>query len=391
MACKVADRQFSCSHIIVASMLMALLFAANPKKALAFTLLPSACAGMACWVAARVDGVRSTNAIRRRDWFLRGLIAAVVVGTAFHVIAADTLNINTSYARHQVLSNPTQIAINAKTLWRLALEFLGITNLATNPDGIVHRLNTIYRVGLVVAAVVAFFAVSIRAFKRRERSRMLLVGYVFFGTSMIMGALLAGEPIKEYYGIYYLSFTLIPMAAILVLAICDLPGKYRTAAYATIISPALLFSTSSLVLSSMTSAHPIYSGPGINQRTTNADKERLIHWLGEKGVYHGYASFWDANAITVLSNARIRVVASGLLYDDGISPMRWLVSDDKIATVQAQAPVFLALYNDTFSHTVITQCFSTRPSYLVPPYRVVIFHDGITNCLSALPATVASR
>src|SRR5690606_34457149 len=137
---------------------------------------------------------RPTNAIRRRDWFLRGLIAAVVVGTTFHVIAADTLNTNTSYARHQVLSNPTQLAINAKTFWRLALEFLGVTNLATNPDGIVHRLNTFSRVGFVAAAAVAFFAVSIRAFKQRKRSRMFLVGYVFFGTSMITGALLVGEP-----------------------------------------------------------------------------------------------------------------------------------------------------------------------------------------------------
>ncbi|QOW21545.1 hypothetical protein [Novilysobacter avium] len=387
MVCKVVDGKFSRRYIIVAAMLLALLFASNPKKAFAFTLLPSACAAIACWLSARIAGEQVVKEmVRRRDWLLRAIVAAVVVGTAFHVIAADFLSINTSYARHQLISNSAQFIINARTLWRLALEFLGITNLATNPNGIVHSLGTIYRVALIVTVAAAFVFVSARAFRLRQRSRMFLVSYVFFGTGLITGALLVGEPIKEHYGIYYLVFTLIPVAIILILAMGELPKKYKSIAVTTIISPVLLLSTGSLVLSSLTSAQPIYSGPGINQKTTNADKENLIRWLGENGIHHGYAPFWDANAITVLSKGRVRVIAARLLYGDGISPIRWLVSDEKITGVQAETPVFMALHNNTFSDTAIAQCFGTRPSYLVRPYRVVIFHDGVTDCLSAPPA-----
>lgn len=65
--------------------------------------------------------------------------------------------------------------------------------------------------------------------------------------------------------------------------------------------------------------------------------------IRERGLTLGYATFWNANIVTELSDGEIEVVALERDSDGGMRLYRWLEAEDSLAMSAPEEPVFLLL------------------------------------------------
>ena len=106
---------------------------------------------------------------------------------------------------------------------------------------------------------------------------------------------------------------------------------------------AALLLTGTVVL---TSASCIYH----SMRNPQVDSEMrfaAVDALRERGLTKGYATFWNANIVTELSNGEIDVVAVEKVQtpqgETSLAPYRWLEAEEDFAEDRPQEPVFLLL------------------------------------------------
>ena len=75
-----------------------------------------------------------------------------------------------------------------------------------------------------------------------------------------------------------------------------------------------------------------------------------VNVLQERGLMHGYATFWNANIVTELSNGEIEVTTVELTQgQDGqtvLKPYRWLETEESFQLVQGSTFVLLGTWED---------------------------------------------
>ena len=78
-----------------------------------------------------------------------------------------------------------------------------------------------------------------------------------------------------------------------------------------------------------------------------------------RGLTHGYATFWNANIVTELSNGEIEVTSVGLTRgEDGqiaLQPYRWLETEESFEPVQGSTFVLLDIWEDEAAHERMIQ------------------------------------
>ena len=84
-----------------------------------------------------------------------------------------------------------------------------------------------------------------------------------------------------------------------------------------------------------------------------------VNVLQERGLTHGYATFWNANIVTELSNGEIEVTTVELTQgQDGqtvLKPYRWLETEESFRPVQGSTFVLLGTWEDEKAHERMIQ------------------------------------
>ena len=104
-----------------------------------------------------------------------------------------------------------------------------------------------------------------------------------------------------------------------------------------------------------------------------------VEAIRERGLTKGYATFWNANIVTELSDGEIEVVA--LEIEDGsLRPYRWLEAEENFAMDAPEEPVFLLLgvWEEGDLADFLTRCQAVRVEldgwinlYEIPSQRVL--------------------
>lgn len=314
----------------------------HPQRAAVYYLLPliAACAALYAmrWHAQRP--AQTAHGATASMLVLTGL-AAIAIGAVLHGqamsqlhgiqpagISASWLNYdgmvrNASMAIRGLLSllgglprPDTAVVTGAGVI--AALRFLAaIVLLVLLPWALLRNLRTNHR-GRVFVAVAALtsFALSL---------------FVFVTTSII-------DISVPEASVRYLVPGLMGILLILVLVVAD----DRTAGTAPRIGGALAIAV--LVLTSPVSLSLTDLPRRMAQGELDAsnDRMRLAQFLKSQNLQYGYANFWNAGQVTVLSGQATKI--RPVLYPDGLpSPMRHLSSDRWYETSAWQGPSFLLL------------------------------------------------
>ena len=86
-----------------------------------------------------------------------------------------------------------------------------------------------------------------------------------------------------------------------------------------------------------------------------------VEAIRERGLTKGYATFWNANIVTELSDGEIEVVALGIT-DGGMTPYRWLEAEESFSMDAPEEPVFLLLgvWEEDGLDGFLSRCQATR-------------------------------
>lgn len=369
---------------LVCAATLALLFATNPRKALVLGALPLLGALMVCAYCAR-DIAESEHFRERGRFLLVASFVACCAGALAHALLLPTLRMDDSYARfYPSLDLATAVADNARTFGRLLLMFLGIGDDGYAP-GAAQTAIRWHRAVSALTMPTLFAAGAVLAYRRKNLAALVFAVFSIGAAALVTLALLTGESIKEYYGIYYLIYAAVPCVVVAFYCVSAMPRWARNAILLAIVAPALLLSARNHVF-----GDPGYLGPGIAQRTSHAQKTELMSWLEHEGLRYGYSVFWEANAITVLSNGRIHVIPASIRHDV-FEPFRWWVSEREIAKAAAQRPAFIAIPRAGKAQ-VTDACAQGAAVHELKSYRVYVFRDGVAHCLpNGSAATNATR
>lgn len=172
----------------------------------------------------------------------------------------------------------------------------------------------------------------VRALRRREGIvRMAALMLVFSGTlSLAAFVLLSGL----YFDRYWLSMTALGVSVMMACLSREDNAVLRRLA-------ALLFAGTVMLTGA---SRMFYSFR--NPEVKGAMYMETIKALREQGLDKGYATFWNANILTELSNGELDVVSLVKADADGhaiLMPCRWLETEENFEMDRPQEPVFLLL------------------------------------------------
>lgn len=358
---------------LVCAAALALLFVTNPRKALVFGALPLLAALMVCAYCAR--DIAESEQFRERGRFL--LVASFVAccaGALAHALLLPTLRMDDSYARfYPSLDLATAVTGNARTFFRLLLMFLGV-GADGYAAGAAQTAVRLHRALSALTMLTLFAAGAVLAYRRKNLTALVFAVFSIGAATLVALALLTGEGIKEYYGIYYLIYAAVPGVVVSFYCVSAMPRWACNAVLLAIVAPTLLLSARNHVF-----GDPAYLGPGIAQRTSHAQKTELMSWLEHEGLRYGYSVFWEANTITVLSNGHVHLIPASIRRDV-FEPFRWWVSEREIAKAASQRPVFIAIPR-AGKAAVTDACAKGAVVHELTSYRVYVFQDGVAHCL----------
>lgn len=350
--------------------LLAIQFTASPRKAFAFFLFP-----------ALVALILQALAPWGRDALLRcnpravlALLVATLVGAAAHQWLAGQLSVNTQYASFVPAAGTARVGNNLLMFWELAFKFLDLSGDGPALPNWAQLISHQSRVASTATFIAGAGLCAWHATHERNQSLLLLTAFVIASAVTILGALLLGSGIKPHYGIYYLVYAGAPAVFLVFHGLLRVAPQLRLSAIALALLPALLLSAKNSILADPAKGVG-YSGPSERQTTDNKDKQRLIDWLHTRRLDRGYALFWDANAMTVLSGGRIRVAP----LRKRIEPFMWLTSTALLEDVRRSPDVFVAIPLATTDAPAPADCLGSS-THLVGAYRVHILDHDAASC-----------
>jgi hypothetical protein len=367
-------------HLLLAASLIVLLAASTPKKALVYMLVPMI-GGVASQWFPRGRG-EPASGDRRRLWTLLAVSAcAWGLGDWLHAWLKHGLVVNTSYARMAFAPQPAHILGNLDTIGALALQFAG------GGSGGLAALAAVLAMACWAWLVAAPVAVR-KPWQALRGAEGFAYGFAMAGTTAIFAYLLLYDEIRLYYGIYYGMVTVSPL---FVLAAGSASGegaaKARMLATRGALACLLLLGVAT-TLAACRQFPGDYSGIGKNQMSTSAERARAIGWLASHGFRRGFANYWDANAMTLVSGGRLEV--SSLLTPSRRRSWRhaWLSTAERTNYMPGDEPWFIALGTRRRSVKLPKKCLPADRTVALASYRLYLYDRPRPGCL---PPSVSPR
>lgn len=374
-------------HLFIALAILLLMSTSSPKKAIAYLVLPMLATGVALPVLQWM-GSGLANATRNRlllsmpTWLL---VAAA--GYFLHAHLLQELSVNISYAKLELALTPAHVIDNLKLVTALYVRFAG------GADGLFPLMAV--AVTSLTLAIVFLIPLMPGIQPKAEaggvgrgglRLYSSATGFVYLfvlaGTLAIGFYILTYDQIKVYYGIYYLLIPLCPMASV---AACVSTGSRGLGGklVRVVLLAMLVVGVANAMW--MTVAFPMgYFGISKNQKTTHAEKLAAIEWLRTHGVHHGFANYWDANALTLLSDGGIQVTSA--LTPAGGKVLRrhsWLANAARINYVPDGEKWFVAIPVRRRAVSMPAACMPADEQATVGGYRIFVYRHPSAGCLPA--------
>lgn len=347
----------------------------SPKKALAYYLLPAVGALVLNGAFAHWAGIAARNAMSRRLVLAAALVAGWIAGYCLHAWALDGLSVNKGYAKFAQTLSPGRLLENARLVGVLSARFMGQGNSLGHAASVVAC-------GLAAlgAATIPWQAGNARRFFGSPVGLAYLFAMAGIGT--ILAYLLTYEEIKPHYGIYYL---LIPGALIAAVVAWAAGSGAATTRHPWIAQGAVaaLLVLGIVNAASLQAGLPRdYRGIGRNQHTTDEERRQVVRWLQDHGATHGFANFWDANAMTLLSRGRLQVGSILTPVTGGMQRHGWLVDKARRDYVPSTGDRwFIALPTRLCGVKLPAACAAASDADMtVGAYRVLTFTGPAAGC-----------
>jgi hypothetical protein len=140
----------------------------------------------------------------------------------------------------------------------------------------------------------------------------------------------------------------------------------------------------------LTAGYLTYKLSGLSSQTLaqsdlkNKDRIELINFLNEKKLRYGYASYWNANTISVLSNELIKI--RPIVMQNGLPvPMRHLSSNSWYQPNAWNGETFLLLTNAEAEHFNLNQSIKIglpiKKTHIFKDFKIFVFEQNIANQL----------
>jgi hypothetical protein len=373
------------------ALLTVLAFWSNPQRALVFFALPLLLAGATLLLLDRqaragADAVAAElPAARTHCYALAVLLAALVLGCVLN-----------RYTMAHVINHKGLAAINwldfgamQHQLLAIVQGLLGVLGGLPEAGKPVLKAAGVYQ-ALRLLAGVALLALLpwtlARAFQRQHRGRLFVAVFTAASLGVNLFILLTttladmGTTEAMISSVRYLVPSLLFLLLVFAGAIVDgkaLPTFGRYAGLATI--AVLATSAPGAYLNYYAMIFP--AAPSMHMPTRDT---RQIDFLRQNGLQYGYASYWNAGKISVLSGGDVRV--RHITIENGLPvPMRGLGSNRWYERAYWTGKTFLLLGDDELKQIDLA-ALSAR---LGPPLRTLRFEEGnvleFAGNLAALP------
>ena len=367
----------SAADLTAAGLLLLVVAASSSMKAIPYMWLP-ATAALTGLLAARLyhrdQRVLDRPLVHRLLLTLVMMAAAMAGGYMLHRMLSTGLFIGRSYSQLSLDIRLASIERNIKTIVPLFAMFTGKGNTLLSGWNVALASGC-----LLLIAVLPWLHIRRPEFVTGARGFVAL--YAAVATLAIFGYLLTYESIKKFYGVYYLILTFSPM-------VCVAASTPQTGASPVLRKPlqgALLVLLTLGVVNSfyyLVSWPRDYFGMSINAFTTSREQEQLSAWLQTQRIGFGFAPYWDANAITLRSDAWVRTISFQILPgEDQIRRHGWLVAHPWLDhRPQAAERWFIALPLRRRLRPLPKGCLPANQELTVGAYTVYLYRGPRDNC-----------
>ena len=357
----------ACSMIV-------LLACSAPKKAMVYALLPVIGGVVSQWIPVR-DGAAAGDGRHRRLWsLLASSVLAWVVGYWMHSQLKHGLVVNTSYAQMSFVPEPGHVLHNLGTIGSLAWKFAGAGG------GAVAAIAAMLAIACWAWLAVAPVATR-RPWQALRGARGFAYGFAMAGTLAIFAYLLLYEQIRLYYGIYY---ALVTAAPLFLLAAGDRGDAGALRARASFAALACLLMLGIATTAMACIKFPAdYFGISKNQRSTSAERAQAVDWLVANGFGRGFADYWDANAMTLVSGGKLQVGSFHFLpRRSRTSRHAWLSSTERTNFVPGREDWFIAVNARRRALKPTAACLPADRVVEVASYRIYLYSRPKPGCLA---------
>jgi hypothetical protein len=347
----------------------------SPMKAVAYLVIPTvaACVLMLAGIHAGQPLDRDS---RRPAVVLLTVVAVAAAGAVLHRLMLSGLHVDTSYAQLKLALSPEHLQDNVQLFLRLLAGFAG----SRNP------VAPLLSVMVMVAAALVFILAPLHGARWREglASREGFAwAYAIVGGLAITAYLVTYQSIKPNYGVYYLlvpTAPLLPVAARVATAAASSAARW-TAGAALVLALACGAANAGYAIAVPDAP---YSGISIKQRTRHDDHLAARDWLQDQGISRGFATYWEANTLTFLSDGRIqatpvRTPAGGRM----VRRMAWLADRDRVNYVPGRERWFILLPVRQRAAKLPATCLPAALEATVAGSRIYVYDHPMPGCLQA--------
>jgi hypothetical protein len=365
--------------------LTALVFWANPQRALLFYGLPLLCAG-ACqqWLEFQAARGERRPASRRQLLALALTVAGIALGVLLSKYTLQKVHNTAGLTAMQWLDFDHM----SKQAAGVVAGVVGLFDGVPRANSTVVSLFGAYQMLRLVAAFVLLLMLPwalYKAVQPRRTSRQLVVVFAAVSLGLNLLIVLTTDLADMGYapgGVRYLVPSLLIMLLILIGVVVDrraLPPLLRAAGLAGV-----------LLLASSAPASYLYPyssflhlpRQGVMLQTPD---QQLSHFLQQQGLRYGYASFWNAGKLSVLSSGALRVRQVSI--ERGLpQPVRKLSSNRWYQPSYWQGETFLMLRDDELQalNQPLLDSYAGAPRRLrFQDYTILVFP---ANLAASLPS-----
>ena len=258
-------------------------------------------------------------------WFLSAVVfGGIILGTVLHVSALSNVQSISGAGHARWLSYDLMLRNLCLTL----KSFLAIFGGLPTSNGLVVSKNGIYEAARLGAALIFLLLIPFsmnRALREQDSGIFFIAAFAFFACCGLLFLHVAttvpdmSDPIQS-------SRYLVPPLLLLLILILPYPAAPLNGKLVAISSfiVAILFVTSGYTTYCISAPSSIINWGMEGQHYSRSKK--LSDFLIENGLHYGYATYWNAGMLSVLSNEKVLV--RQILIDHGLPvPMRHLSSD----------------------------------------------------------------
>lgn len=326
---------------VVLVVFLVLAYWANPKRATVSYGLPLL-AALGCFIL--------SSAAQERPKYLKLIalsLSAAIGGSVLHAVSIAKVNnvlgaANARWLPFEDIQN--NIAFTFKGLYA---QLGGLLPAGES----IFSLSAMYMGGRFLVASLALLLIPMAVKKLVTQSEVklkLLALFVAFSVLMVLFLQVAttipdmSDPIQS-------SRYLVPVTVLGLIVLLMVPNASAGA------SPLWRVSVAIIAVVYVSSAYNTYRMVGLNSEPlsqpgqVNPERHKLLASLKEKRLQYGYATYWNAGALSVLSNEQIKV--RQIVAHNGLPmPMRHLSSDGWYRPIGWRGKSFLLLSDNELAH-----------------------------------------